>query len=408
VELRTVSVPAFLRRFRCIGPACESSCCGGWRLPVDRASCERYEQLDDPQLAAALQANIIPNEQPTNTTEWAHLRQRDDTTCPFLSEERLCELQLQRGLDFLPLTCATYPRVSICIDGSIERTATLSCPEAARLALLDPGAMKQLRQKEPATTRDALAADIVTSTAAEGDPMALFGIIRQRTIKLLRQRRFSIEARLAAMAGVFSSLSEAMGEQSWAREDHGDRLSSNQRLFQSQVEQAFTAEMKRLAAIQGSLCGAKPDVSLPVRILGGLNAEQFFGPGVSGRYLELVRRIRQGLAAEPYAGALTQLYQPYMARRPHVVENLLINHVYATSFPFVTGQSLYDQYLLLASQYLITKWHLVGLAAAEGRLTDALLVELVHLLRRAVEHTPPYQAQVLDLMREHDIRTLLA
>lgn len=400
-------MPAFLQRFRCIGPACESSCCGSWRLPVDRASYERYQQLEDPQLRPALQRHIIPNENPTSTTEWAHLRQRDDTTCAFLTAERLCQLQLQRGLDFLPLTCATYPRVSNCLDGSIERTATLSCPEVARLALLDAGAMKLVRQKEPASTRDALVANIVTSSAADGDPMALFGIIRQRTLKLLRHRRFTIEARLAALAGVFSSLSEAVGEQSWAKEDHGDRLSSSRRLSESQVEQAFNLEIKRLPAIQGSLRAAKPDFSLPIGMMRSLNAEEFFGTGVSGRYLQMVRRIHDRLASNPYALALTQAYQPYMAKRPHVLENLLINHVYATSFPFVTGQSLYDQYMLLAGHYLLTKWHLVGLAAVEGRLTDTLLVELVHLLERALEHTLPFQAHVLELMRGNDIRQLL-
>jgi lysine-N-methylase len=61
--------------------------------------------------------------------------------CPFLSAERLCRIQQDYGADYLCVSCATYPRVPRRIEGLLEAPLSLSCPEAARLVLLDPHLM---------------------------------------------------------------------------------------------------------------------------------------------------------------------------------------------------------------------------------------------------------------------------
>jgi lysine-N-methylase len=60
--------------------------------------------------------------------------------CPFM-EEKLCGIQKTLGEDKLSDTCATYPRNNRLLGGQHEQSLTLSCPEAARLALLQADAM---------------------------------------------------------------------------------------------------------------------------------------------------------------------------------------------------------------------------------------------------------------------------
>lgn len=56
----------------------------------------------------------------------------------FLYEKKLCKIHSGLGEEYLSDTCALYPRIMNIIDGKLERSATTSCPEIARLALLNP------------------------------------------------------------------------------------------------------------------------------------------------------------------------------------------------------------------------------------------------------------------------------
>src|SRR5208282_1770811 len=61
--------------------------------------------------------------------------------CPFLAEG-WCSIQKKLGEAFLPMTCATYPRLVNVVDDVMQRSLDLSCPEAARIVLLDPDPMQ--------------------------------------------------------------------------------------------------------------------------------------------------------------------------------------------------------------------------------------------------------------------------
>ena len=46
-----------------------------------------------------------------------------------------------------------YPRVTYVFNGQFERAGTISCPEIARLALLDPQPMRRVEVEEAVTER---------------------------------------------------------------------------------------------------------------------------------------------------------------------------------------------------------------------------------------------------------------
>jgi lysine-N-methylase len=73
---------------------------------------------------------------------YAFIKQKDDASCLFLNESGLCDIQLLLGQDALSNTCFAYPRITNEIDGIFEITANMSCPHAAKLALLNESPMK--------------------------------------------------------------------------------------------------------------------------------------------------------------------------------------------------------------------------------------------------------------------------
>ena len=45
-----VTRPNYMEKFRCIGGACEDSCCSGWRVVFDKRTAQTYLNAKDPEI----------------------------------------------------------------------------------------------------------------------------------------------------------------------------------------------------------------------------------------------------------------------------------------------------------------------------------------------------------------------
>lgn len=128
---------------------------------------------------------------------YAHFNQDEQKNCAFLSSERLCGLQLDRGEAALTNVCAHYPRHQYQFDDRAERVATLACPEAARLCLLNEHSMDRV-EFDPG-------ADFTLSRAAirlldSGDAhLARFERVRSVMLTIVGRRVLPLGDRLAAL-----------------------------------------------------------------------------------------------------------------------------------------------------------------------------------------------------------------
>lgn len=115
----------FIARFECLGAECEDTCCKGWGMQVDPATQQRYVERA-PELMQSV----------TGEGDNAVMRRDSATDYCVKFDGGLCGIQKQYGTDFLGDACHFYPRVTREIGDAALVTATLSCPEIARLALL--------------------------------------------------------------------------------------------------------------------------------------------------------------------------------------------------------------------------------------------------------------------------------
>ena len=391
--------PSYLRDFRCIGPACEDDCCHGWDIPVDVQTYRRFQAEAAPELSDELRRNVIVEPPHAVTDErFARMRPRPGGQCSFLNAERLCSLQLARGADYLSDTCLVYPRVSFVIDDTVDRGLMLSCPEAARLALLDPAAMDPVESHEPDDARmNSIRVNL--SRVDSNDPAQFSRLIRDRSIGLLRVQGVSLEAR-------FLGLGMALR-----------RLTDLPALDAGEVSQTFDLYQNSLTAVQQQLAELSPRHSIQIELVRELAAERLVRFGGLQRYLSCVDRMARGLqlagneragaeSIERYSAALASHFDPYVAARPWFFENMLVNHVYTSSFPFVVGRSMFEEFVLLVVLYALAKLHLVGVAAHEGRLDDGLAIEVVQSLHKAVSHDGKFLVRMLDLLRQNDVTGL--
>jgi lysine-N-methylase len=139
--------PRSYHAFRCIGAECEDTWCVGWIVNIDKLTFQAYQGCDDLELSPRLHELVTINAASNSDDSHARIN-LSGSGCPFLSEG-LCGIQKKLGAEYLSIMCAKYPRVMNLVDDVLERSLDLSCPEAARLVLLDPNPLEFDEEEGP-------------------------------------------------------------------------------------------------------------------------------------------------------------------------------------------------------------------------------------------------------------------
>jgi lysine-N-methylase len=393
----SVRAPRYLGRFRCIGSACEDHCCAGWGgIDVDPPTAEAYRQLTVEGDQRVWRLNLVNQLQP-NPEAWpdegwpaALISLPAETPCPFFSDERLCAIQGALGEELLPSPCDTFPRQATQIDGLIDLTGRVSCPEVARLVLLSEDAL--IAETAPVdrrlTERGRFWIDEPWSEQpSDDDPRRHYHLVRARSMSLLQHREQPLAVRMLGLGLALSSLDGA-----------GFRATD--------AEATFDLGEQRLQAVADWLAesglGAPGGLGGPHRLLLRRIRRWIAMPELPARYRRCVERVRVGLGlpedattpldgslgeqvAAAYAAARRQHFEPYLARRPYLFENLALNQIWLGTFPYHPERSFADEHAILAFRIGLTRLHLIGAAAAEGALTDELVVETVQAFDKYVD-----------------------
>jgi lysine-N-methylase len=205
--------PEYMARFHCIGAECEDTCCAFWNVTVDKDTYDKYQAVEYPELQKRLNEDVIPkNSAERSNLNYASMRLNSTTgACSFL-DHGLCAIQAALGETYLSPTCATYPRRINEIDGSQEVSAALSCPEAARLALLQPDGIEfyYAPRKEEANTQ--WNARLSSQTAAAPVTLRYFWELRVLAIEIVQNRQYGLSHRLMMLAAFADLVDESISE----------------------------------------------------------------------------------------------------------------------------------------------------------------------------------------------------
>lgn len=137
-EKVNVHYPEYFPGFHCIGSACEDTCCAGWQIGADPAALRRYRKEKGP-FKKKLRAGM-------NLRTGAFSMKNG--TCPFLNEEKLCEMYIHMGKESLCKTCREFPRHVEDYGILREIGLSMACPEAARRILSGEGTDLRMKTKE--------------------------------------------------------------------------------------------------------------------------------------------------------------------------------------------------------------------------------------------------------------------
>lgn len=226
---RIVLQPEYMKNFHCIGPACEDSCCIGWRIDLDKQTYLKYKKINNLELKPIFEKAVNRKHNQKSDESYGKIKMESDGRCPFLDEKMLCKIHRNLGEEYLSDTCALYPRYLRKVDGKFERSATMSCPEIARLGLLNPDGIAFEHIEEDVDARIKLHSNfdteghlyinksgdrrwnIGTIWDTEGHlyinkPQRYFWDIRIFSLSLLQNRNYNLGERLIILGIVYEKI----------------------------------------------------------------------------------------------------------------------------------------------------------------------------------------------------------
>lgn len=394
--------PEYSESFRCIGPACEDSCCEGWTIYIDQPTFDKYRALPPGPLSTIIEENVLRASADANSTSgaaspFAQVRMTADAKCPLLSADRLCQAQVAHGEAYLSHMCATYPRAIYSIQGETEKALSLSCPEAARLVLLDPDLPMSAGQND-----GSLAGNVAASGSDPWQPH--FWSIRDFALALVRNRAYPLWQRMFLL-GLFSQRLDAI-----ALADLSEKVPPLLAGFAATIQSGTL-----LPAMEALPVDHARQLDLVLRLAGMLLKRSNLRP----RFIECLEAFRQGIGNAPgatlesltahYADAHDRYYAPFFQNRPHILENYLINTIFRCRFPFGSEwartsavPSMSHEFALLTAQFALMKGLLIGVSGSHReRFSVDHVVHTVQAAGKHFDHHMDFLKDAHALLVEH-------
>jgi lysine-N-methylase len=377
-------VPRYVTRFACVGAACEDNCCSGWLVTLDKKTFNAYRNSTHPELKPIFIKHIKRSRATNSDLHYGKITtEPGNQTCPAMCEG-LCAVQKHMGESHLSNTCFTYPRQTRRFRGQHEQAMNLSCPEAARLALLRADAFDFAEEK--VTVREA---DMVEEFAAFGLTTAAMNDVRIFCLQLMRTTDLALWQRLAIL-GVFC-------------ERLNGTLANGQHTAVPALLDDFAALIEQ-GAIVDALRDLRPNHEAQAMVFSTLLADKGFS-ATSKMQAEQVRMIGANLGADSsgqttaealvtsYTRGLERLGQA-LEQTPHLLENYVLNEMFLNLFPFY-GINPFDAYLQLVARFGLLRLILAAQCNTDGDLPDAnALVNAVHVYCRRFQHQGTFARRV--------------
>jgi lysine-N-methylase len=312
------------------------------------------------------------------------------------------------------MMCSSYPRVMNVVDDALERSLDLSCPEAARLVLLDPNPMEfDEEEGPPHDPRLGHLSTLTTSDENSGKPYQYFREIRGCVIWLLQYRAYPLWKRLVILGSLCDQL-------------HEMAAASRNSQIPEVVEAYVDAVHRKLfdEALTEHCAQPAAKLELVLEFIVGRIGSDFTPP----RFLECYQQFMQGIAwtgessmddiGRNYASVYANHYAPFMSQHEYMLEHYLVSYVHRTLFPLGPQESnrglsvhhiatsIRDQCMKMMAHYGIIQTVLIGVAGFHKARFDAShVIKVIQSFTKAFEHSLTFPQRTLQILAEKGVKT---
>lgn len=399
-------VPKYMAAFQCIGPACEDTCCQGWTVGIDKNAYKNYRTIRIEPLASKLKTHMVKIENPQDG-HYGVLKMDDDGLCAFLGEDKLCDLHRQLGPEHLSRTCNDYPRHYTQKNDQMEMHANLSCPEAARLALLVPDGMERQDLVLPFANANTTPCHVFIQTGKpeHGLLRELFDLVFETAYHIAGDADGKAWEAMIVMSVMVRTLTTQLAD-GGARDVRGEIARSLLQYFDPQ-------HMGRARVLARQLT---PNRSAQLSLLRAMLERYVANHPAHVGYAALVDDTLKGLgwdAQDPlamereYEAAERDWFTPFDDAHPHILRNYIRNDLGKNLFPLGKGQTAEKAFMELALRFSLVRLHLIGLAGLKKEaFGEADYIRTIYTFTRNVEHHGRFQAEILDALGRQGLGNL--
>lgn len=317
-----------------------------------------------------------------------------DGQCHFLQEDKLCSIQKHMGPDALSITCSVYPRIYNRFGSQREIAIGVSCPEAARVILLNPEPITFQTITTPLRADNRKITSWAFPSGGDGDPeqIDVLNDFRALIIAILQMRELSVGARLMVLGFLLEDIHRITTSETF----------SNAREMVP-VLTVFAGMLAQPRALEKQYANIQSDTPRKLEVMTKL-ISQSLAVGANQRFNECLLAAAEGLAAEEGEGLLEKYayshenyYVPFFKDSQHIFENYMVNHVISRLFPFTRGSYL-DLYRELVFNVCIIQVLLVGIAARHHGLDESTVVKLIQTFSRKSDHSRSHLESLIELL----------
>ena len=381
--------PTYAGAFRCIGPDCEDPCCSDWNIPLDRGTYELYQRFPPKPLGSLVSQYVFRNGPGSPDELFAQLYRTPEGSCPFYGADRLCGIHKEYGPRALSATCSIFPRSLSRVNGIVEGSLSLSCPEAARQVLLNPdfaGVQADLFSGEFRTDN---VFRLASDNEQPGKPAEAFLDYRSRILALIKDRSVPLSHRLLRVGAFCQHL----------------------------------ANPESPSVVEVDLSALPADLGLRLAVLFRLS-DSLVQDTISARFRDVFWKYIEGLGSETagnpeddlarFRAAEQAYHRPFFESHPYILENYLINAAFQHLLPYGIGVSAgaassnpFNQYIQFCAQFAWVNTLLIGVSARyREHFTAEHVIETIQAFTRAFEHYPATLAEMLETLVSSNLFSL--
>ncbi len=364
----------------------------GWVVNVDKPTYEAYQRCNDPQIGTRLHELVTINTGHSSDDDYARIK-LSGPACPFLSEG-LCSIQKQLGEEYLSFMCSAYPRITNVVDDVLQRSLDLSCPEAARIVLLDPNPM-QFDEVEGPPRDPRLGAMSHLSTAP---PYQYFREIRGFVIWLMQYRAYPLWKRLAILGAFCDDLhAGSISETLEKLEEYRDMVQRN--LLDERLDNEPPQPAAQLGIVLELIVGRIGSDFTPTRFA---DCYRQFMQGIDWTETSSMTDI-----GRRYSEVFSQYFAPFLSEHEYMLEHFLVSYIHRTLFPLgQRDRSIRDHCMLLIVHYAVIQTVLIGLAGFYGAdFNTGHAIQVIQSSTKTFGHSLTFPAQALKIIQEHKIES---
>ncbi|MCV2355005.1 flagellin lysine-N-methylase [Paucibacter sp. B2R-40] len=391
--------PRYLKQFQCVGSACVENCCTGWQVSIDKATYQKYQTIKIEPLASLLRQHVQKNSSSVSVSgSYASIALKTEQACPFLDEARLCQIHSGLGAQALSNTCSEYPRIYTLEGVQAGVAASLSCPEAARLALASADAVELDSFTLPFANLSLVPFNRRVGPVAAAEPDLVrrhARLLREALIMVIKHPDLTAAQALVVCGLLLRQVAKVAAD---VQAQGGDALAADQGMSDA-FEQYLNPNFLEHAAAHVE--GLNIPKELQASLLMGATQKFLADNGGRPSFRALIAEVQAGLQAQSSQGA--ERLREFGAAHPHVLKNYLVNSMVVSLFPRNGSPELEADFMALAVRFALIKFYLQALAArADQPFGIDECVRVTYVVVRNIEHNRRFMPMVLQSLRDND------